>query len=92
MKYKFVGEGMGVPGLPHEISDDEAIEMGVTELLNAAIENGSYVQMAESDQQSAIPQGGATSDQPKTKKSKAKNEAEMPMNNDENWLNESKEE
>jgi len=46
MKYKFVGEGMGVPGLPHEISDEEAIEMGVVELLQAAIENGNYVEEA----------------------------------------------
>ena len=40
--YKFVGEGMGVPGLPHEITDEEAAELEVTELLVAAIENGNY--------------------------------------------------
>ena len=43
MVYKFIGKGMGVPGLPHEISDEEAKRLGVGELLKAAIENGSYV-------------------------------------------------
>jgi hypothetical protein len=42
MKYVFVGEGMGVPGLAHEISDEEAAEQGVTELLQTAVGNGSY--------------------------------------------------
>lgn len=42
MKYKFVGEGSGVPGLPHEITDDEALERGITDLLKAAIANGNY--------------------------------------------------
>jgi hypothetical protein len=41
-KYSYVGNGMGVPGLPHEVSDDEAAEMGVLHILNAAIENGNY--------------------------------------------------
>ncbi len=42
-KYKYVGEGAGVPGLPHEISDEEAKALGVEAILKAAIENGSYV-------------------------------------------------
>lgn len=41
-KYKFVGEGAGVPGLPHEITDEEAEALGLTELLEAAVENGNY--------------------------------------------------
>jgi hypothetical protein len=45
-KYKYVGDGMGVPGLPHEISDEEVEALGVTELLKAALENGSYVEAA----------------------------------------------
>jgi hypothetical protein len=53
MNYKFVGEGMGVPGLPHVISDEEAEEQGLTELLRAAIENGNYQMMnAEGGMQS----------------------------------------
>ena len=43
MNYKFVGDGLGVPGLPHNISAEEAEELGVTEILTAAIENGNYV-------------------------------------------------
>lgn len=43
MKYKFIGNGMGVPGLPHEISDEEAEQLGVAELLRNAVSNGNYV-------------------------------------------------
>ena len=44
MKYKFVGDGIGVPGLAHEISDEEAKALGVTEILKDAVKNGSYVE------------------------------------------------
>ena len=43
-EYKYVGNGMGVPGLPHLVSDDEAAELGVLHILNEAIKNGSYVE------------------------------------------------
>ena len=43
-EYKYVGNGMGVPGLPHLVSDDEAAELGVLHILREAIENGSYVE------------------------------------------------
>jgi len=44
-KYKYAGNGMGVAGLPHEISDEEAVALGVEvdALLKAAIKNGNYV-------------------------------------------------
>ena len=42
MKYKFVGDGMGVPGLPNEVSDEEAEALGVKELLDEAVRNGNY--------------------------------------------------
>jgi len=42
MKYIYVGNGIGVPGLPHEISDDEAAALGVTEILEEAVRNGNY--------------------------------------------------
>jgi hypothetical protein len=42
MKYKFVGDGAGVPGLPHEITDEQASELGVTDLLQEAVRNGNY--------------------------------------------------
>lgn len=40
--YRFAGKGPGIPGLPHEISVEEAAEQGLSELLQAAIENGNY--------------------------------------------------
>jgi hypothetical protein len=46
-RYKFVGEGEGVPGLPAEINTDEAQRSGVFELLQAAIDNGNYIEMKE---------------------------------------------
>ncbi len=51
--YKYVGNGMGVPGLPHEVSEDEAVELGVLHILNDAIKNGSYVEAP-----SATPSAG----------------------------------
>ena len=57
MVYKFIGKGMGVPGLPHEISDEEAKRLGVGELLKAAIENGSYVAMDEPSPLTPLPEG-----------------------------------
>jgi hypothetical protein len=44
MNYKYIGDGAGVPGLPHEISDEEAQAQGLSDLLMAAIANGSYVE------------------------------------------------
>ena len=46
MQYKYVGDGAGVPGLPHEISDDEAEALHVADILSTAVENGSYIQAA----------------------------------------------
>ncbi len=43
MTYKYVDDGMGVPGLPHRITEEEAEALGVSALLQAAIENGNYV-------------------------------------------------
>lgn len=45
-KYKFVGEGAGVPGLPHEITDTEADALGLSELLEAAVGCGNYREAA----------------------------------------------
>lgn len=47
MKYRYAGNGAGVAGLPHEITDDEAQDLGVVELLRAAIANGNYVLVEE---------------------------------------------
>ena len=37
-----VARGAGVPGLPHEITEAQASEQGVLDILIAAIANGSY--------------------------------------------------
>lgn len=44
-KYKYIGDGAGVIGLPHEITDEEAERDGLSELLAAAVENGNYVEV-----------------------------------------------
>ena len=36
-KYIFCGQGLGIPGLPHEITYDEAKTAGVLDILEAAI-------------------------------------------------------
>jgi hypothetical protein len=37
-----ITRGAGVPGLPHELTEAQASEQGVLEILVAAIANGSY--------------------------------------------------
>ncbi len=46
-KYKFNGTGPGVPGLPHEISDEQVAQFnpGQRELLTAAIAAGTYIEI-----------------------------------------------
>lgn len=46
-RYKYVGDGAGVPGLPHEIDEAEAKRSGVGDLLQAAIANGNYQEITE---------------------------------------------
>lgn len=41
-RYRFVGEGAGVPGLPHELTEDEARALGVEMLLMEALKTGTY--------------------------------------------------
>ena len=57
MKYKYIGDGAGVVGLPHEVTDEEAAQMGVSDILAACIENGSYVAV-ETTPPPAPPQTG----------------------------------
>ncbi len=49
MQYHFVGDGAGIIGLPHVISDEEAAQRGpeVVELLQAAIRNGNYAAVSD---------------------------------------------
>ena len=53
--YQYVGDGAGIPGLPHEITDEEAEAKGVTRILQAAIENGSYVEAQAEPQEPDQP-------------------------------------
>jgi hypothetical protein len=50
--YQYVGDGLGVPGLPHKISRKEAERLGVLDILEAAIENGNYVELQDALQES----------------------------------------
>jgi 16S rRNA G527 N7-methylase RsmG len=42
--FVFVGDGAGVPGLPHRVTLAEAKTLGVEEILKAALANGNYKQ------------------------------------------------
>lgn len=46
-KYKFVGDGIGVPGLPHELTDEDVAALGVEKLLEEAVKNGNYVEVSD---------------------------------------------
>ena len=38
----YKGDGLGIPGLPHEVSRERAQELGLLFQLEAAIQNGAY--------------------------------------------------
>ncbi len=44
-RYRYAGDGLGVPGLPHEITTSQAVELGVDEILRQAAEAGVYVEI-----------------------------------------------
>lgn len=41
-RYKFTGQGTGVPGLPHLVTKEEAEQLGQAENLAAAVKAGNY--------------------------------------------------
>jgi len=45
--YRYCGDGLGIPGLPHQITRDIARESGVLAELDAAIAAGVYIAVAE---------------------------------------------
>lgn len=45
-EYEYVGDGLGIPGLPHQLSTATAEALGLLDLLAAAVHNGSYVARA----------------------------------------------
>lgn len=56
--YEYKGDGEGVPGLPHVISDAQAEALGVLDLLKAAIKSGSYAEIKQ------IPAGKQSGQEP----------------------------
>jgi len=41
-RYRYIGSGLGVSGLPHEITDEQAKARKVTDLLLSALDAGLY--------------------------------------------------
>lgn len=41
-QYRFCGDGAGIPGLPHEVTTMQAHELGLLDVLEAALKNGNY--------------------------------------------------
>ncbi len=42
MKYQFVGNGQGVPGLPNEVTDKQAEALGLTKVLAECVKAKLY--------------------------------------------------
>lgn len=40
--FVFVGDGLGIPGLPHRITQTQADALGLSSVLSEAIRNGIY--------------------------------------------------
>ena len=40
--YRFCGNGLGIGGLPHEVTRKQAEALGLLEQFEAALENGNY--------------------------------------------------
>lgn len=49
MKYKFVGNGACIPGLPHEISQAEIDQFNPEQMKiwNAALSSGAYIEVVD---------------------------------------------
>ena len=55
-KYRFNGTGPGVPGLPHEISEEQVTQFNSEQrnLLNAALAAGTYVEIEDAPKPARI--------------------------------------
>lgn len=42
MKYRYVGSGQGVPGLPGEVTGEQAKELGLADVLKECVKAGLY--------------------------------------------------
>jgi hypothetical protein len=58
--YHFIGEGAGVPGLPHELTEEGARALGVEGLLQAALANGNYVEITPTKEPGVKPPKAAS--------------------------------
>jgi hypothetical protein len=56
--YRFCGEGLGIPVLPHELTGQQAKEMDMLEVLQAAVKNGNYRSVKQVHEE--IASGGKT--------------------------------
>ena len=45
-KYRYAGKGAGLPGLPNEVTDEEAQALGMNEVLENAVAVGLYVEVS----------------------------------------------
>lgn len=48
--YVYVGDGLGIPGLPHYVTREEAKKLGRLEDLEIAIKRGDYEPAKENDE------------------------------------------
>lgn len=47
LAYIYAGDGLGVPGLPHQVTRSQASELGLLDLLETAIAAGTYLPAEE---------------------------------------------
>jgi hypothetical protein len=71
MNYRYVGPDAAIIGLPHEVTEEEAEQLGVSELLQAAIENGSYEPVI-SDPSATPPSALTALDEPPLRSARTK--------------------
>ena len=76
MKYKYAGPDAGIAGLPHEVTTEEAAELGVSKILEDAIKNGSYVAVETTQAPPPTPPQMGTSGEGSKKDKKPKHESE----------------
>lgn len=54
-RFRFCGNGAGIPGLPHDVSAGEAQALGLLDELTAALANGNYRAVSMSETASGAP-------------------------------------
>ena len=59
IKFIFVGEGAGVPGVPHEVTREEADQLGALKEFEAALERGLYVKAESLEMEKISPSRSA---------------------------------